>query len=83
MPALPDPAVVVLVGASGHAMPLSPDAGVEMLRHPVAITPGVPLVLPEVPVPAVLRRPYWLRCFLAEPGCAQLVDPPVSQLKVT
>jgi hypothetical protein len=76
-------ATLVLVGAAGHAMPLSPGAGVEMLRQPVSVTPGVPVVLPEVPVPPMLRKPYWLRCFLAEPAPALLVDPPVSQLKVS
>ena len=44
------------------------------------IEPGVPVQL-EAAVPA-LRRPYWLRCFLAEPAPALLVDPPVDQLKV-
>jgi hypothetical protein len=76
-------ATLVLVGASGHAMPRTPGAGIEILRQPVSITPGVPVELPEVPVPAVLRKPYWLRCFLAEPAPAVLVDPPVSQLKVS
>jgi hypothetical protein len=76
-------ATLVLVGASGHAMPRSPGAGVEMLRHPVSVTPGVPVELPEVDVPATLRKPYWLRCFLVEPATAVLVDPPVSQLKVS
>ena len=80
----PVPAVtLVLVGARGHAMPLTADAGVEILREPVSIKPGIPVVLPEVAVPASLRKPYWLRCFLAEPAPALLVDPPVSQLKVS
>lgn len=71
---------VIIVAAAGHAMPLSPDAGVELLRQPVVIDPAVPVVL-EAPVPR-LPRPYWLRCFLAEPAPALLVDPPVGQLKV-
>jgi hypothetical protein len=75
-------ATLLLVGARGHAMPRTPTAGVEIFREPLTITPGVPLVLPEVAVPSSLRKPYWLRCFLAEPAPAQLVDPPVSQLKV-
>ena len=66
----------------GHAMPLAPRAENEILRQPITITPGVPLVLPEVAVPP-LRKPYWLRCFLVEPAPALLVDPPVSQLKVS
>lgn len=74
---------LVLVGASGHTMPLTPQAGVEILRQPISVTPSAPLVLPEVTVPAHLRKPYWLRCFLVEGGSALLVDPPVSQLKVS
>ncbi len=71
---------VIIVAAAGHAMPLSPESGVELLRQPVVIDPAVPVVL-EVPVPR-LTKPYWLRCFLAEPAAAFLVDPPVGQLKV-
>jgi hypothetical protein len=74
---------VVLVGSAGKVMPLSPDGCVELLREPVAVRPGQPLVLPEVMVPSTLRKPYWLRCFLLQPASAILVDPPVNQLKVT
>ncbi len=72
---------LIIVAAAGPAMPLSPDAGVELLRQPVVIDPAAPVVL-EAPVPR-LRKPYWLRCFLAAPAPALLVDPPVSQLKVS
>jgi len=72
---------VIIVAATGHSMPLSPESGVELLRRPVVIDPAVPVVL-EVPVPR-LTKPYWLRCFLAEPAPALLVDPPVGQLKVS
>jgi hypothetical protein len=71
---------VIIVAATGNAMPLSPQAGIELLRQPVVIDPAVPVVL-EVPVPR-LTKPYWLRCFLAEPAPALLVDPPIGQLKV-
>lgn len=76
-------ATVLLVGTAGRVMPLSPDAGSELLRERVTITPGVPLVLPEVDLPSFLRKPFWLRCFLADPVSALLVDPPVSQMKVS
>jgi len=76
-------ATLILVGSSGAVMPLSADAGIELLRESVVVEAGVPVVLPEVPVPGVLRKPYWLRCFLAEPAPALLVDPPVGQLKVS
>jgi hypothetical protein len=71
---------VIIVAAAGHAMPRSPEAGVELLRQPVVIDPVAPVVL-EAPVPR-LPKPYWLRCFLAEPAPALLVDPPAGQLKV-
>ena len=72
---------LIIVAAAGHAMPTSPEAGVELLRQPVVIDPAAPVVL-EAPVPP-LRKPYWLRCFLAAPAPALLVDPPVGQLKVS
>lgn len=71
---------VIIVAATGNAMPLSAAAGVELLRRPIVIEPAVPVVL-TAPVPR-LPKPYWLRCFLAEPAPALLVDPPVDQLKV-
>ena len=74
-------ATVIIVAAAGHAMPLSPEAGVELLRQPVVVEPAVPVVL-KAPVPR-LPKPYWLRCFLAEPAPALLIDPPVDQLKVS
>ena len=80
--AKPVPGVtVIIVAATGHAMPRSPEAGVELLRAPVVIDPAAPVVL-RAPVPR-LPKPYWLRCFLAEPAFALLLDPPVGQLKVS
>jgi hypothetical protein len=72
---------IIIVAAPGYAMPPSPDAGVELLRQRVVIDPATPVVL-EAPVPR-LPKPYWLRCFLAEPAPAQLLDPPLRQLKVS
>lgn len=77
---IPD-VTLIIVAATGHAMPASPEAGVELLRQPIVIDPAAPVVL-EAPVPR-LGKPYWLRCFLAEPAPALLVDPPVGQLKVS
>ncbi len=72
---------IIIVAAPGHAMPPSPEAGVELLRQRVVIDPAAPVVL-EAAVPR-LPKPYWLRCFLAEPAHVQLLDPPLSQLKVS
>jgi len=76
-------ATLLLVGAPGDVMPLSPDGGEELLRTDVTLRAGEPLVLPDIPVPRHLRKPYWLRCFLADPGPFTLVDPAVTQLKVS
>jgi len=76
-------ATLVLVGTHGHTMPLTVRPEEELLRVPISVRPLEPLVLPEFAVPSHLRKPYWLRCFLAEPAPALLVDPPVSQLKVS
>ena len=72
---------LIIVAATGHAMPRCPEAGLELLRAPVVIDPAAPLVV-TAPIPR-LPKPYWLRCFLAEPAPALLLDPPVSQLKVS
>jgi hypothetical protein len=80
--AQPVPGVtIIIVAAPGHAMPSSPEAGVELLRQRVAIDPATPVVL-EAPVPR-LPKPYWLRCFLAEGAPVALLDPPLRQLKVS
>lgn len=76
-------ATLVLIGAAGQVLPLDPDAGVELLRAPVVVRAGVPLDLPEVVLPSVLRRPFWLRCFLTGSASAVLVDPPLTELKVS
>jgi hypothetical protein len=64
-------------------MPLSSAAGEELLRTDITLRAGEPLVLPDLPVPRHLRKPFWLRCFLADPGPFTLIDPPVNQLKVS
>jgi hypothetical protein len=71
-----DCAVLVVV-APGRVMPLKPDDGqvvhrdVHEIREPLELT----IELPR-------RKPYWLRCFVETPG-VQLIDPPISQLKVS
>lgn len=74
-------ATLIVVAAPGGIMPRGPEAGVEIARRLVVIDPAVPMVV-EASVPK-LGKPYWLRCFLAEPAPALLVDPPVTQLKVS
>jgi hypothetical protein len=75
-------ATLIVIAAPGAVMPRTPDAGMELARQPVVLGPlELPMVV-EAAVPK-LRKPYWLRCFLAEPAPALLIDPPVSQLKVS
>lgn len=74
-------ATLIVIAAPGVVMPRSSDAGIEIARQPLDVRPAEPVIV-EAPVPK-LRKPYWLRCFLAEPAPALLIDPPVSQLKVS
>ncbi|MER7079944.1 hypothetical protein SAMN02982929_05511 [Saccharopolyspora kobensis] len=68
---------VLVVVAPGRVMPLRPEDGnvvhraVHRIDDPVEITVELPK-----------RKPFWLRCFVSTPGI-DLVDPPVTQLKVT
>ena len=71
---------VVLVASEGRVMPLTPGAGVELVRHRVELSSAQPTVF-SAPLPR-MRRPYWLRCFSCGDDVA-LVDPPVSALKVS
>ncbi len=70
---------VQLVALPGRVMPTSPDSGLVLLDTALALAPGVPAEH-QVTVPRSVRRPYWVRCFVAG-GQARLVDPPISQLK--
>ncbi|MDN5749513.1 MAG: hypothetical protein L0H64_13530, partial [Pseudonocardia sp.] len=75
-------ATLVVIASPGAVMPRTADAGVELARRPVVLGPTAPPMVVEAAVPK-LRKPYWLRCFLVEPAPALLIDPPVSQLKVS
>ncbi|WP_190818073.1 fibronectin type III domain-containing protein [Saccharopolyspora pogona] len=73
---VPDCTVLVVV-APGRVMPLKPDdgqvlhRGVHDLREPLELTVELPR-----------RKPFWLRCFVHAAGI-ELIDPPISQLKVS
>jgi hypothetical protein len=72
---------VVLVVAPGVVMPRRPDDGRVLLRSTEELRPGVPVELTaELPK---LRKPYWVRCFVADSDPVHLVDPPTRQLKVS
>lgn len=76
---------VLVVVAEGHNMPLTAAEGRVLDERYESIVPGVEQVW-EVRLPR-LRRPYWVRCFVADDDKVQdkvqLVDPPLSQLKVS
>lgn len=72
---------VLVVVAEGHSMPLNATAGQVLSRRDEIVAPGAETVL-ELTLPR-LRRPYWVRCFVADDDNVLLVDPPLSQLKVS
>jgi hypothetical protein len=79
----PGEVTLLLVAVPGDVMPQRAGSdGVELVRTVIRVRPGEPVTLPGIAVPSHVRKPYWLRCFLAQPAGALLVDPPVSQLKV-
>jgi hypothetical protein len=72
--------VVVVVAAQGAVMPRRPADGTQLLRGQQVLGPNRDVVLTaELPR---LRKPYWVRCFVETEG-VRLVDPSVSQLKVS
>lgn len=73
---------VVVVAAAGVAMPMRAAQGTELARESgVRISAGVPYPIP-IEVPASLRRPYWIRCFVSGPQGYAVTDPPIEQMKV-
>ncbi|MDA3627830.1 hypothetical protein OU415_20510 [Saccharopolyspora sp. WRP15-2] len=73
---VPECSIVVVI-ASGRVMPLGPDDG-DVVHREVHRIDGTAEVTVELP----RRKPFWVRCFVRTPGI-ELVDPPVSQLKVS
>jgi hypothetical protein len=74
---------VVVVVAAGVVMPTRVTQGTELARQSgVDLRPGVPLQIP-VEVPASFPRPYWIRCFVDQPGGYAVTDPPIDQMKVS
>lgn len=70
---------VQMVALPGRVMPIRPDGGLVLLDTILTLKPGAPVEHP-VTVPRSVKRPYWVRCFVAG-GQARLVDPPIPQLK--
>jgi hypothetical protein len=73
---------LVLVAASGPAMPVRPEQGVVVARVTgLSLRPGTPWQLPFT-TPTGLARPYWLRCFVIRPPGARVTDP-IREMKVS
>ncbi|HET9967094.1 MAG TPA: hypothetical protein VFQ68_02590 [Streptosporangiaceae bacterium] len=70
-----------IIASPGRVMPTEAAAGVRLLETSLTLQPGV-AVEHHVTVPRVVKRPYWVRCFVVG-GRAKLVDPPISSLKET
>ena len=62
-------------------MPTRAEGGVELLDTVLNLQPGVPAAH-HVNIPKLVKRPYWVRCFVVG-GQATLVNPPISSLKET
>jgi hypothetical protein len=74
---------VELVLATGLVMPARAAQGRVLVRAGrLALTPGVPHAF-TAEIPAGVRKPYWLRLFVAEPAGVAVVDPPISEIKVS
>jgi hypothetical protein len=70
---------VRMVALPGRVMPTRAEGGFVLLDTTLVLRPGAP-VEHHVTVPRLVKRPYWVRCFVVG-GRARLVDPPVSSLK--
>ena len=69
-----------MVALPGRVMPTSAEGGFVILDTTLALTAGRRRSSTSVTVPRLVKRPYWVRCFVVG-GRARLVDPPISSLK--
>ena len=76
---------MLVVAAAGAVMPQRPlPEHVLLVRQPLRLRAGEQIEL-TAPLRR-LRRPFWIRCFLESANGAtpaRLIDPPISQLKVS
>jgi len=72
---------VRMIALPGRVMPARAEGGIVLLDTSLALRPGVSAEH-QVTVPRHVKRPYWVRCFIAG-GRARLIDPPISSLKET
>ncbi|MEU8086553.1 hypothetical protein AB0B57_23445 [Micromonospora sp. NPDC049101] len=73
---------LLLVAASGVAMPARPERGTVLSRVTgLSLHPDAPWQLPFT-LPTGLTKPYWLRCFVIRPPNARVTDP-IDEMKVS
>jgi hypothetical protein len=73
---------LLLVAASGPAMPVRPEQGRVVARVTgLSLRPDAPWQMPFT-VPGGLSKPYWLRCFVIRPTGARVTDP-IHEMKVS
>ncbi|RAO16294.1 hypothetical protein MED15_03813 [Micromonospora noduli] len=73
---------LLLVAASGVAMPARPERGRVVSRVTgLSLHPDVAWQLPFT-LPTGLSKPYWLRCFVIRPPDARVTDP-IDEMKVS
>ena len=73
---------LLLVAASGSAMPARPERGSVVTRVTgLSLRPDAPWQLPFT-LPTGLAKPYWLRCFVIRPPGARVTDP-IDEMKVS
>jgi hypothetical protein len=70
---------VQMVALPGRVMPTRADGAFVLLDTQLTLKPGA-AVEHEVTLPRAVKRPYWVRCFVAG-GHARLIDPPIPSLK--
>lgn len=75
---------VTVFAVPGSVMPLDPPAEAAVATvGPVRLVAGVPVTFPlSVPAAVHRSRPYWIVCRAAPGSDAELIDPPVEQMKV-
>lgn len=71
---------IVMVASPGRVLPIKVSDGVPILD--IVLPPSDTPAEFRVTVPGSIRKPFWVRCFVAA-GQARLIDPPTTSLKET
>jgi hypothetical protein len=74
---------ITIVVSAGLAMPVRVDKDMAAFRFQGLRFQRESTLPLEFEIPAKTRRPYWIRCFVLQPTTVTLVDPPITELKVS